>query len=316
MAISKKAWTGVATESTPGTAKTTPTLFVPTKTTFKGGKKREYMDEERGDRNKNYGVVDSIRQTSLDMKGPWYNDSMGYFAYGAMGVDTATQPASSTDPTVWLHTLSLGDVPPSFTMFRSLDAKTYYVPYAVVEKFGLTFASEGKLLDANISMLGQFALPMASPPTPTYSSLLPFAGYMPTLTLASGVSTDIIDLDFEFNQKIGLWYPANGSQDYITAYFGERAATVSFTARFDNTTIYDKWRGNINDSLTIAFTGAVISHTYTQNITITLPVISYDTVEHDMSKDNVLIKAKATVLSTTLQFFSMVIQNTVTSYTS
>lgn len=316
MGISKKSWTGVAKEATPGTAMAAPTLYVPTKTTFKGGKKREYLNEERGDRNSNYGVVDSIRQSAVNIKGPWYNDALGYFLYGAMGVDTPTQPNAGTAPTVWKHSFSLGDIPPSFTMFRSLDTKAYYVPYSVVEKFKLNFASEGKLLEMEADMLGLYAQPIASPPTPSYSSLLPFAGYLPTITLASGVSTDIIELALEFDQKVTLWYPANGSQDFITVYFGERKLTGSFTARFDNTTIYDKWRNNTNDSLQIDFQGANIASTYNQELNINIPVITYDDAEHDLGKDNVLIKTKFTALATTTQFFSAFIQNTITSYAS
>src|SRR6185312_7097632 len=125
-----------------------------------------------------------------------------------------------------------------------------------------------------------------------------------------------LDMTISFTQKVNLFYPANGSQDFITAYFGERDLKVDFTARFDNTTIYDKFRTNVNDSLVIDFLGANIASTYNQELNISCPVITYDSVEHDMSKENVLIKAKATVLANTTQFFSAYIQNTVTGYAS
>ena len=315
LGISKKTWTGVAREATPGTAIANPTLYVPTKTTFKGGKKREYLDEERGDRNMNYGVVDSIRQSALQLKGPYYNDAHVYLLLGAMGAETPTQPNAGTAPTVWKHSLSLADVPPSFTMFRSLASVAYYIPYSVVEKFTLSFQSEGKLLEIDASMLGLYAQKITSPPTPSYSTLLPFAGYLPTITTSAGVSTDIIDLQLDFSQKITLWYPANGSQDYITAYFGARELAFNFTARFDNDALYNLWRTNSNDSLTIDFMGPNIASTYNQELNISIPVISYDEMDHDTSKDNVMIKAKGKALATTTQFFSMFAQNTIASYT-
>ena len=314
LGISKKTWTGIAREATPGTAIASPTLYVPTKTTFKGGKKREYLDEERGDRNMNYGVVDSIRQTALQMKGPYYNDAHGYLFLGAMGAVADTQPNAGTAPTVWKHSFTLADVPPSFTTFRSLAAVTYYVPYSVVEKLTLSFQSEGKLLEIDASMLGLYAQKMASPPTPSYSTLLPFAGYVPTITTSAGVSSDIIDLQLEFSQKITLWYPANGSQDYITAYFGARELSFNYTARFDNDTLYNMWRNNTNDSLTIDFQGANIASTYNQELNINIPVVSYDEADHDTSKDNVMVKMKGKALANTTQFFSAFIQNTITNY--
>src|SRR5437867_2591630 len=104
MAISKKAWTGSARETTPGTAVTTPTLYIPTKTTFKGGKKREYLNEERGDRNANYGVVDSVRQSSIEMKGPWYNDASPILLWAGLGLPSSAQVNAANAPTVYKHT--------------------------------------------------------------------------------------------------------------------------------------------------------------------------------------------------------------------
>jgi hypothetical protein len=318
MAISKKAWTGTARETTPGTAVVIPTKYIPTKTTFKGGKKREYLDEERGTRDDNYGVVDSVRQSAIDMKGPWYNDVSPIGMWAGLGLPTTSQPALSTDPTVYKHAITLQDIPPSYTINRNLDAACYYIPYAVLEKWTLHFVADGKLLEFDNNWLGLWAQVNASPPTPTYSTLLPFAGYSPTIKFSDGVvSNDVIDLQIDFAQKVALWYPANGSQDFITVYYGGRSMKVDFTARFDNTTIYDRWRNNTTDSLLLDFKGPVISNTYNQELNISLANISYDSVEHDTGKENVLIKAKATVLvppgSSLITGF---VQNTVPSYTA
>lgn len=254
MAISKKTFTGTAKEATPGTAIITPTLYIPTKTVFKGGKKREYLNEERGDRNANYGVVDSIRQSSIEMKGPWYNDASAVMLWGGMGLPATTNPITGVSK----HTFQLQDVPPSYTITRSLDAVTYYVPYGVLEKFMLHFVADGKLLEIDSNWLGLYAQKNASPPTPTYSTLLPFAGYAPIITTSAGISNDIIDLQINYDQKITLWYPANGSQDFITVYFGERKFGFDFTARFDNDALYNLWRNNTLDNLTFDVKGGNI----------------------------------------------------------
>jgi hypothetical protein len=406
MAISKKAWTGNAKEATAGTAITVPIRYLPTKTVFKGGKKREYLNEERGDRNANYGVVDSVRQSSIEMKGPWYNDVMPTVLWGAFGLPSSTQPDSTNAPTVWKHAFQLQDIPPSYTTHRSMDSKTYYVPYSSVEKFVLSFVADGKLLEIDSTWLGLFAQILGSPPTPTYSTLLPFAGYAPTIKLIDGaVNQDIEDLSIEYDQKLGLWYPANGTQDFVTIYFGERTAKISFTARFDNDTIYQRWRLNQPDSLIVDVQGLNIAKIYTvtlggpsagtftltyngqttaniafnatgattqtafqllsgvstnatvtggaggpytvifagpllndgfvltgsgagltggtfsvgaqvgyaQELNFNFPNISYDTVEHDLGKENVLIKAKATaIVPQGSALLSGFVQNTIT----
>ena len=104
MGISKKSWTGVARETTAGTAVVTPTRYIPTKTTFKGGKKREYLNEERGTREGNYGVGDSVRQSSVEMKGPWYNDVRPVGLWAGLGMPVSTQPDAAGNPTVYKHT--------------------------------------------------------------------------------------------------------------------------------------------------------------------------------------------------------------------
>jgi hypothetical protein len=199
-----------------------------------------------------------------------------------------------------------------------MDAVAYYISYSSLEKWSLKWTADGKLLEMDSTWIGLYAMPLASPPTPTYSTLLPFAGYLPTIKFSDGVaSNDVSEMQIDFEQKCALWYPANGTQDFVTVYFGERLMKVDFTARFDNTTIYDKWRNNTNDSLTVDFKGPVISTTYNQELSLTLATISYDSVEHDLGKENVMIKAKATAL---VPFGSSLVsgyvQNTVSSYTA
>lgn len=401
MAISKKTWTGTAREATPGTAITVPTLYIPTKTTFKGTKKRDFLNEERGDRNANYGVVDSIRQSSVEMNGPWYNDASPVILWASMGAPSTSNPVAGVSK----HTFQLQDVPPTYTIMRSLDAVTYYIPYSAVEKFELSFQSEGKLLETKGSWLGMYAQKQLSPPTPTYSTLLPFAGYAPKITTSAGVSNDIIDMTISYSQKISPWFPANGSQDYIQLYYGERAFTFNFTARFDNDNLYSLWRSNTNDNITfdvqggniltvvslgtpsagnftlsyngvttgniaynatssavqtaltglstvgannatvsgsaggpytVTFQNALAGTTlpltgsgtgltggtfavtaYNQELQFVFTTVTYDEMDHDTTKDNVLIKAKGTVLvpagSTLVSGF---VQNTVSSYTN
>lgn len=410
MAISKKAWTGTAKEATPGTPVTPPTKFHPTKTVFKGTQKREYLNEERGDRNGNYGVVPSIRQSTIEMTGPYYPDVGPIQLWAWMGLPTSTQPAATTNPTVWQHTFALADIPPSYTVARNLDARAYTVPYGVNEKMDFNFAADGKLFEVKSSWLGLFAQIYASPPVPTFSTVLPMAGYAPTIKfLDSVVSNDVSDMTINFAQKITLWYPANGSPDFVTAYFGERTITVDLTARFDTDTLYQRFRNNVIDSLTFDIQGANIGKNqvvtlgspsagnftltyngqttanivfnatasavqsalqaltaigtnatvqgssggpytvifsgsllndgllltgsgagltggtfavaaptfYANELNIVLPQISWDTMEHDLSKDNVMIKAKGTaIVPAGASLITGFAQNTVSSYTT
>ena len=340
------------------------------------------------------------------MKGPYYNDVHPTVLWAGLGLPTTTNPTSG----VFNHAFNLVNVPPSYTIARSLDAVTYYIPYSVLEKWILSFQTDGKLLELEGDYLGLYAQKYLSPPVPSYSTLLPFAGYAPTITTSAGASSDIIDMTMTFSQKITLWYPANGTQDFITVYFGERDVKLDFTARFDNDTLYNLWRNNVVDNFTFDVKGLIIGKVYTvtlgaptagtftltyngqttagiafnataatvqtaltglssvgtnnatvsgaaggpytvnflgptlndgnsltgsgtgltggtfsvsaqttynQELNIALANISYDSIEHDLSKDNILVKAKATaIVPAGSALITGFIVNTISGYTT
>lgn len=267
ISISKKSWTGSAKEATPGTAITTPTLYIPTVTSFVGKKKAVYLNEERGDRNANYGVVDSVRVTQVGMKGPFYFDTSPIALWGGLGLPNTVSQGGT--PTAYKHNFQLQDVPATYTIFRHLDARSYYVPYGSLEKFTLQFTVDGKLLDIDSTWQGLYAVINSSPPTPSFSTVLPTAGYAPTIKFVDGVtSSDVVELQLDYSQKLELWYPANGSPDIVTIYFGERDIKLSLTARFDNDTLYQRFRttGGVMDSLTFDVLGLYISNAWTVSL--------------------------------------------------
>ncbi len=317
--LSKRSYLGVGVEATPGTALATPTVYHPCKSLLKGTKKREQLKEERGNRDAVYGIVDTIREGATDPKGAWYNDTSPYFLIGALGAVASTQPDATNVPAVYKHNISLADLPHSLTIFKSYDYAVYVGAYAVVEKFSLKFSSEGKLLENDVSLKHLYPVKYAgSALTPVFSPVSPFAGYSPTITLAGTATTDIDEMDIEFSQKVTLWYPASGTPDFTTVYYGERDVKVSFTARFDSDSLYNHFLARTDDSLVLDFKGAQIgAHAgtnYFEELNLSVPIISYDSMEHDLGKDNVLIKAKATAISGSSGLISAYVQNLVTSY--
>lgn len=326
MAISKKSWVGVAVEATPGTPVIVPTKFIPCKSVLKGMRKTEYLNEERGTRDGNYGAVATTRDGSIDPQGPWYNDTWPYLLIAALGQDTVSQPDATHAPTVYKHTLGLADVPPVMTMMKSYDAAVYYGSYAAVEKFGLKYSADGKLLEGSCGMKCLFPVKYTgSAITPTFSSLLPFAGYAPTLTLNGVSTTDIDEVSIDFEQKLTEWYSIGGTPDFTKIYFGERTLKLDFTARFDVSTYYDSnWITNAQGAFGFDVQGALIANSgpsgtppntiYNQELNLQIPNINLDSVEHDLGKDNVLIKVKATCVVNGGAVITGFVQNTVASY--
>jgi hypothetical protein len=322
VSLSKRQWLGVATEASPGTARTTPTLFHPCKSKFSNKTKMVYLDEERGTRDGNYGRVSTVQMATGSIQGPWYNDTSPYFLMGFMGADAASQPNAGTDPTVWLHNLTLVDPNasmPALDCFKSYDYATYLFAYTVVEKVTIKFAADGKLLEADFGTQSQYGTKMTSPPTPSYTGLLPFAGYTPTVKVDTVANGDLEDMQLTLAQKVTLFYAAAGSRQFVTAYFGERTAKMEGTVRFDNDTFYNYFLTG-QDTFhhwNIQFTGPLIAGTYNQELILDFPIVAFDDMEFETGKDNITTKFNATCMpgTTADSLMTATVQNTVPSYT-
>lgn len=323
MAISRKTWLGLAQEATPGTAITTPVRYVPCKSGFKATQKPSYPDEDRNARSKVFTVVYGPRSAEITIKGAWYNDASVPFLIGALGGYSVAQPNATNAPTVYKHTIYAADVPPTFTLCKYYQTEAYYFSYCAVTKWGFKFSGDDKAVENDVTLVGRFPQTLTTPPTPTFTTLAPFAGILPTLTLGSlGATVDINELSLEYSQKVDVWTPPGGSPDYVALYFGDQELSISFTARFDAPTLWDGyWKTPTDDNLHIDIQGPLITSysgtNYNQAFHIDVPIMNYETLEHDEGKTNLLIKAKCTArraadLST--QLFGAYVQNTVVSY--
>jgi hypothetical protein len=319
MSISRKGWLGLAKEATPGTAIATPTLFLPSKSKFKQQTKFAYVDEDRGTRDVNNQRIATVQQSVGSSSGSWYNDASPYLLLAFMGTDTPSQPASGTDPTVWSHAFALADTPPTLTVFRSFDYATYSMAYCMVSKLKLSFSADNKTFQCAADLQGLYGTKMGSPPTPAFSNPLPFSGLQAVIQLTGVQSTDISEMDIELDQKFELWYSAGSGQAFLKQYPGDRSAKISFKARFDNDTLYNKYFNTppTDDHINVVISGQTISHTYAQSLTLDFPIVGYDDFDLTTDKVNVMLDAKATARpgATLNSLFTATVQNTVAAYT-
>lgn len=309
-AISKKSWLAACFEATAlSLAAEADAIAVPAKAVMKGMQRFEYLDEERNTVDANNDRQATTRDGSTDPKGAWYNDSSALWLFGVTGLPSSAQPNSGSAPTVWKHTIALSDTLPTLSLWKSYHQVTYYATGAVVEKLSLKYSS-AKLLEAEPTLKHLWPTKYtAGTLTPAFSTVKPFSGYIPTITTSAGVSQDIDEMTINIERKATPWFPASGSPDIARWDFGERKATVDFTARFDNDTLYNLFRAQTDDSLTVFFQGPIIASTYHQELSLTFPTVGYDSMEHDLGKDNVLIKAKGTPRPTTGTLLSGWVQN-------
>jgi hypothetical protein len=159
--ISKLAWTGVARESAPGTAASTPTMYIPVKkSTWERKTKMVYMSEERATRDGNNRRKATVRMSAGDVAGEVYLQTIPYILLGFMGGVASTQPDSGNAPTAYSHALTLADVPPGLTFFKGFDHTGQSMAYSAISKLKLKF-------DANAKTFEWAPSPRWSRPTPT-----------------------------------------------------------------------------------------------------------------------------------------------------
>jgi hypothetical protein len=310
--LSKKTVLAVATEATPGVAIATPTLYVPTKHTYKRMVKHQYITDDRGVRDANNDVVQLVQEGNHSLKGEFYADTSPYFIYAALGADATSQPSVGSAPTAWQHVMTPADIPPTLTLYKSYQAEKYQMPFNVVEKFSIKMTNQGTVMfDADTVSNGHATY--AGTWAPTISTVHPFSGALATIKVNSATSVDIDDIEIDFSQKFTFWY--SGSRDYIAAYPGEREVKFKFTARFDTSTIYDRYVAETLDNLEFSVQGINLGGTVYQSLDVLLPVTHYDTGEHDTSKENVTVKMAGTAIPSGAELISVTTINTVTSYT-
>ncbi len=311
--IARLGWLAVAAETTPGTAATAPTLFIPTKASVKRQKKRVYGDEDRFTRDVNNVVADTTRFATVTLKSPWYNDSTAYFLYHFMGADAVTGATPS-----YTHALTLADVPGSFTMWREYNVAAYQFPYGVVEKMSLDFTAADKVVEADVTAQSYFGTKVVTNTfTPVFTTLNPMAAWNTAIKINNVASTVVEDLKVDLSQKVTPYFTA-GSQDPIAFDFADRDAKIEFTARFDDTSIlayFDSTPGT-DIALTTLTLGDLLGGTTYNSLALDFPIVGFDEIDVDASKEVIVIKAKCTARpgATKNSLFTATVVNGVAAY--
>jgi hypothetical protein len=319
--IAKLAFTALAREAAAGTAETTIDMYVPvTKSTWSRKTKYVYSSEERGTRDGNNQRVGTVRMSSGDIGGELYINSIPYILLGFMGGIASTQPDNVNAATAYSHALTLADTPPSFTFIKGYDHTGYSFAYAVVAKVKIKFDANAKLLEWEANVESQYGTKIAggtfSGYTPTYADVDAFAGYAPTISIDSVASDVVESMEIDLEQKISLSYTARGNRGFYKVDFGERTAQISFQARFDDSTFADDFDAEADHELEVEFDGANLGGAIVEKVYFDFPIVGYDEMDVDSSKEASTVKAKATARPGTTKnsLFTATVVNEVASY--
>lgn len=321
--ISKLAWTGVAREASPGSAATTPTLYIPVKkSTWTRKTKIVYQSEERATRDGNNRRVPTVRMTNGELSGDIYINTIPYILLGFMGGVTSTQPDNINAASAYSHALSLADVPPGLTFFKGLDHTGLSMAYSAVSKLKIKFDANAKLLEFDASIESQYGTKITggtfTAMVPTYGDVQAFAGYAPTVKIDTVASDVVENMEIDLEQKIELSYTARGNRGFYKIDYGERTAKINMQARFDDFSFEDAFDAEADHALNIEFDGANLGGAVVEKFVLDFPIFGYDEVDIDQSKPAQSAKIKATARpgSTKNSLFTATVVNEVASYAS
>lgn len=285
---SVKSYLGIAKEVTKGTP-VAATNFIPfTMNSFKpmdviGSL---YDTGLRGSMAENYAYLQGRKHTTIDVGGPAFADTIGYFIAGVLG-DVSTSGASAP----YTHTIALknavasgGDAQPtSFTITDFYTANTRYYPGCQVTDFSLTFNADG-MLEYTAKLMG-FPSTTTTAPSPSFSTVLPTQVWTGTVTIGGVAVGYTKSASLDLARKAEPIFGISNTQSPYQIFLGSLTAGGRATFVMESDTELTRYLTNTQPSLTFDFsTGAGATAT---QIAFTLTKGAYTTATIERSTDHV-----------------------------
>ena len=295
---SVRSYLGIAKEVTKGTS-VPPTDFIPiNKDSFKpvdviGAL---YDTGLRGSMAENYRYTQGRRNTTADLGGVAFADTMGYWVAGVMG-SVATVGASAP----YTHTMSLknatsGDAQPtSYTLTDYYVAGNRYYPGCQVTDFTLTFNADGQL-EYTTKVMG-FPSETVAAVTPTFSTTIPTPVWEGTVSVGGSVIGYTTAGSITCTRKSEAIFGIGNSQGPYEVFLGALDTTGSFTFVMENDDQLLNFLSNTQPALTLDWTQGA-GATLTQ-IAFTVTKGAYTTAAIDRSADHVTIQVDVAAIANT-----------------
>jgi len=297
---SVRSYLGIAKEVTPATP-VAATDFIPiSKDAFKPTDiiAPLYDTGLRGSMAENYTYIQGRRHTEIDIAGPVFADTIGYWLGGILGEVTTTGASAP-----YTHVISLKNAtgigsdaqPTSFTLNDFYVANNRYYPGCKVTEFAMTFNSEG-MLEYTTKLMGHPST-TTSLPTPSFSAVTPTAVWRGTVSIASSTIGYTTDGSISMTRKAEAIFGINTDQGPYEIFVGALDATGSLTFVMENDNELTRFLTNTQPALTFTWSqGAGATAT---SISFTVTKGAYTTAAIDRSGDHVAITVDVSAIANT-----------------
>lgn len=295
---SVRSYLGIAKEVTPATP-VAATDFIPVmKDSFKPVDIiAPLMDNGlRGSMTDNYTYLQGRRHTEIDVAGPVFADTVGYWLGGVLGsVDTTGGSAPYTHA-ITLKNATTGDAQPtSFTLEDYYVSGNRYYPGCKVTEFSMTFNSDG-MLEYTAKLMGH-PTQTTSAASPSFSAVTPTPVWRGSVSIGGSSIGYTTDGSITMTRKAEAIFGINTEQGPYEVFVGALDVTGSLTFVMENDDQLTNFLSNTQPAL--VFTWAQGAGATATSISFTVSKGAYTTGVIDRSPDHVQITVDLTGIATT-----------------
>jgi hypothetical protein len=297
---SVRSYVGIAKEVTPGTP-VNSTDFIPlAKDSLKPVDiiAPLYDTGLRGSMAQNYNYIQGRRYTEIDLGGPVFADTVGYWLGGIMGAVTTTGVSAP-----YTHVISLKNAtgigadaqPTSFTIEDMYVAENRYYPGCKVTNFGFNFNSEG-MLEYTAKLMGWPSSTTATA-TPSFSAVVPTPVWRGSVSIGGSTIGYTTDGSVTVTRAAEAIFGIDTTQGPYEIFVGALDTTGNFTFVMENDAELTRFLSNSQPALTLTFAqGAGATAT---SIAFTITKGAYTTAAIDRSADHVQITVDFSAIANT-----------------
>lgn len=297
---SVRSYVGIAKEVTPGTA-VAATDFIPlAKDSLKPVDiiAPLYDTGLRGSMAQNYNYIQGRRYTEIDLGGPVFADTVGYWLGGIMGSVVTTGGSAP-----YAHEITLKNAtgigadaqPTSFTIEDMYVAENRFYPGCKVTNFTMNFNSEG-MLEYTAKLMG-FPSTTTAVASPSFSSVVPTPVWRGAVSIGGSVIGYTTDGSVTMTRSAEAIFGIDTTQGPYEIFVGALDATGNFTFVMENDAQLLNFLNNTQPVLNIAFSqGAGASLT---TVAFNVAKGAYTTGAIDRSADHVTVSVDFSAIANT-----------------
>lgn len=250
----------------------------------------------RGSMVENYNYIQGRRHTEIDLGGPVFADTIGYWLGGILGSVATTGVSAPYAHEITLKNATTGDAQPtSFTLEDYYVAENRFYPGCKVTDFTMTFNSDG-MLEYTAKLMGHPSETTAAA-TPSFSSVVPTPVWKGSVSIGGVTIGYSTQGTVTMTRKSDAIFGINTDQGPYEIFVGALDTTASFTFVMENDAELNRFLNNTQPVLNLTWaqgTGASAT-----TVAFNIAKGAYTTSVIDRSGDYVTVAVDVSAIATT-----------------